>query len=95
MDTPDAMEVERERVMGTAGEPEYDSGPDVAVDGSIAEESKAQPQSGNRATGRETSRSVFNKLRGILLAPVGLLKDYFWAVLAFVVVFSAILYLVV
>jgi predicted nucleic acid-binding Zn-ribbon protein len=94
IDEPDAMEIDGDRVMGAAGEPEYDSSPDVAVDGSVASESTHQSQKTHRTSGPGTPRSVYNQLRAILLAPVGLLRQYFWALLAFGVVFGVALYLV-
>jgi hypothetical protein len=37
-------------------------------------------------------RSFWNKIRGTLRAPFGLLRRYFFAILAFAIVFGGVLY---
>jgi hypothetical protein len=82
--------------MGTTAEPDYDSSPDVATDGSIADENE---QTISTSTERTSSggafRSMYHRIRGLLLAPIGLLKQYFLPLLAFALVFGAVIYLLV
>lgn len=94
---PEAIDDSAVKTMGTSVEPDYDSSPDVAVDGSIADEEGNGGES--TVSAQESSsgvlRSAYYAVRGTLLAPVGLLRRYFIPLLAFALVFGVVLYLVV
>lgn len=92
--SPTASAVSAGQVTGTAQEPDYDSSPDVAVDGSVADEdtdsvtSEHSPQSAKSSR----ARSVFYTLRAVVRAPFGLLRRYLIPILAFLLVFGAVAY---
>lgn len=93
VDAPEAMADEEVGTMGTAPDPDYDSSPDVAVDGSIAGDSNESPNDSPKPTASGGLWSVYSTLRGFLKAPLGLFGRYLIPILAFVLVFGAVLYL--
>lgn len=92
MDAPDSAEIADDQVMGTAAEPDYESSPDVQVDGSVGE-SEIQHGSVSEATGASSPlHAAYYRVRGVVLAPFGLLQEYIIPVLAFLLVGLGTLY---
>lgn len=91
---PETMDAEDIRTMGTTPDPEYDSSPDVAVDGSIADGTVAETEGGQTPSSGGLW-GVYARIRGILRAPLGLLRRYLIPLLAFGLVFGAVVYFVI
>ena len=92
MQAPDSAEMADNQVMGTTAEPDYESSPDVQVDGSVAE-SETEHGSVSEATGASSPlHSAYYHVRGVVLAPFGLLREYLIPILAFLIVGLGILY---
>lgn len=95
--SPDRSTVTSAQVTGTAQDPDYDTSPDVAIDGSVADDSTeiAPPEQSGTSAGSGRVRSVYHTLRGLVRAPFGLLRRYFIPILAFLLVFGAVAYLLI
>ena len=78
---------------GQRVEPDYESSPDVSVDGSIAE-SSAKPEDTPTPSGSGFGRRVVYKLRGTLLAPLKLLREWIIPITIFLLLFAGVAYLV-
>jgi predicted nucleic acid-binding Zn-ribbon protein len=91
---PETVDDSSVQTMGTITEPDHDSSPDVAVDGSIADDNKQTESTTSVRTSSDGAfRSVYHTIRAVLLAPLGLLKRYFIPLIAFALVFGLVIYL--
>lgn len=91
VESPDPVSVDRTQVMGTERDPDYESSPDVSLDGSV-ESGEANAELTSTAP-QPTSPTVLHKLRATVVAPVLLLRQYLLPLLAFLVVFGGVAYL--
>jgi hypothetical protein len=89
IESPQAIEINQDQIAGESVESEYDSSPDVAVDGSIhgAYEVESISHGSPQSSGR--LRSVYYSLRGLFQAPSALLREYIIPILAFASVIVA------
>jgi predicted nucleic acid-binding Zn-ribbon protein len=72
---------------GTTSTEPFDSGPDVAADGSLERESEVADAPGNDdSAGNAVLRTFWYKLRGTLIAATGLLRELLIPLLAVVAV---------
>jgi len=94
IDEPDALDGADVQTMGTTPDPDYESSPDVADDGSVAAETDEETGPATQE-GVGWFRSAYNTLRGTIRAPVALLRRYLLPLLAFALVFGAAVYLLV
>jgi hypothetical protein len=78
---------------GAAGEPEYESAPDVQTDGSVEKASSGRVAESADTKYSSTLDSAYYSVRATLLAPFGLLREYIAPLLAFVLVGLGVLYL--
>lgn len=92
IDDPAALDDETIQTMGTTPDPEYDSSPDVAVDGSIATET-ADSTTASQSAASGGLWSIYATVRAFVRAPVGLLRRYLLPLVAFLLVFGAVVYL--
>lgn len=79
------------QTLGTTSEPDVESSPDVAIDGSIPATSDSSNGEGQGASSC-SARSIFYKVRATIRAPFGLLWRYFIPILAFGLVFGIVAY---
>ncbi|MFB6307962.1 MAG: hypothetical protein ABEH35_01410 [Haloarculaceae archaeon] len=90
------MDSDETTLMGTTPEPDYDSSPDIAVDGTLkdaeSEKEENSPVGSSRPISRKL-RSIYYSIRGFALAPLGLVRRYLIPLLAFCIVFGGGLYL--
>jgi len=94
IESPESVSVDRDRVMGSTPDPDYDSSPDVSVDGSVTGRTAATDTVDGSSHRFGPLRGTFaHKLRALLLAPVGLLRRYLLPLLAFLLVFGGVAYL--
>lgn len=83
--------------MGTSTDPNFEKSPDVAKDGSVkAGGTSPLPSVDEPATssGSGAVRSVYNWLRGTFRAPFVLFREYLIPILAFLLVFGTVAYIV-
>lgn len=88
---PKGIEPQRDQIIGTTPDDDYDRGPDVAKDGTLitdAEPGPTEKQTRSRFGG--FLRTLFYKTRAILKSPFWLLRQYLIPILAFVFVFVVI-----
>jgi len=93
---PDALDDTDTHTYGTTPDPEFESSPDVAVDGSVeASQHDTLPghNEGSRSGITATGRRIYHILRATLLAPVALFRQYLLPILAFAVVVVVVLWL--
>jgi len=83
---PEAVEPDRTQTYGAAPEPDFISGPDVAVDGSVdaSEQPNDNPPAQQGSQFANWLRRARWKLRATLRAPIGLLREMSLPILAFV-----------
>ncbi len=89
---PEAVEMEQTQTYGTTPEPEYDSSPDVAVDGSV--DVPEQPRKNTLTQQESRFRNWLQwgrqKFGATLRAPMGLFRELLLPILAFVLVIVAV-----
>jgi len=92
---PEAVETDHAQTYGTTPEPDFDSGPDVAVDGSVdaSEQPQESPSVQKGSQFGNWLRRIRWKLRATLRAPIGLLREMALPILAFVLVVVAVWWL--
>ena len=92
--SPTASAVSAGQVTGTAQEPDYGASPDVGIDGSLADEDtdSVASEHSSQSANPSRARSVFYTFRAVVRAPFGLLKRYLIPILAFLLVFGAVAY---
>lgn len=91
IDSPEALsDVQR---TGRSVEPEYESSPGVSVDGSVAESSAPDPASSPSGPGFD--RRVIYKLRGTLLAPFKLLREWIIPITIFLLLSGGVAYFLI
>jgi hypothetical protein len=73
-------------------DPEYESSPDVSIDGSLAD-SQSKPATNSTDSGPGTVRQFIYKLRGTVIAPFRLVREWIIPITVFVLVFGGVLYL--
>ena len=78
--------------MGATSQPEYESSPDVAVDGSVQNSEVSDDDNSSKSEASTLLSGLVNRFRATLLAPVGLFHRYLIPILAFALVFGAALY---
>ncbi|MCQ4332335.1 amino acid permease [Natronomonas sp. F2-12] len=86
-------DIENDQVMGTAPEPDYQSSPDVTVTGDVADEPTEQSVPDDQTSSLDRFNSVYNWIRATLLAPLVLLRQHIVPILAFLIVFGGLAYL--
>lgn len=89
VESPQAAEISDDQIAGEKVEYEYESSPDVAVDGSIDSSHAVEsiPRDNPQSSGR--LRSIYYSLRGLFWAPFSLLRHYAIPILAFLSVILA------
>ena len=92
---PEAVETTRTQTYGTTPEPDFDSGPDVAVNGSVdaSEETRKGPTTHQESQLKNWLRRVRWKLGATLRAPIELLRELLLPILAFMLVIAAVWWL--
>lgn len=86
-DNPEAIDSDDVHTYGTTSTETFDSGPDVAADGSLKSESQTTDSPSNDDTaGNAVLRTLWYKFRGALIAATGLLREFLIPVLAVAVV---------
>lgn len=87
-DEPEAVASDQVDTYGTTPDESYESGPDVAVDGSVAanQQRSSEQTTATDQHGHTTLRSAWYTLRATILAPIGLLREFLVPILAFAVV---------
>ncbi|WP_367175782.1 amino acid permease [Haloarcula rubripromontorii] len=94
--SPDALDDTETQTYGTTPDPEFESSPDVAVDGSIeASQNETLPDHNetNRSELTATARRVYHTVRATVLAPVALFSQYLLPILAFATVVIIVFWL--
>jgi len=92
---PEAVETDRTQTYGTTPEPDFESGPDVAVDGSVdaSEQPRENPPTEQVSQIRQWLRRRRRKFTATLRVPVGLRRELFLPILAFVLVIVVVWWL--
>jgi len=92
---PEAVDTDRSQTYGTTPEPEYDSSPDVAVDGSVdaPEEPGEEPPAQQKSRIRNWLGRSRRKIGPTLRAPIGLFRELLIPILAFLVVIFTVWWL--
>jgi predicted nucleic acid-binding Zn-ribbon protein len=93
---PDALDDTDTQTYGTTPDPEFESSPDVAVDGSVGasqHDSTPAPGEASRYGLTATARHVYHTFRATVLAPVALVRHYLLPILAFATVVVVVLWL--
>ena len=93
----ESSDISEGQTMGTSKDPNFEKSPDVAKDGSVkAGGTSPSPSVDEPATssGSGAVRSVYNWLRGTFRAPFLLLREYLIPILAFLLVFGTVAYIV-
>jgi hypothetical protein len=86
------MDDEDITTMSTTADPDYDSSPDVAIDGSVADETTDAKNTETPSKG--LLWQIYVTLRGFIRAPLGLLRRYLIPLLAFMFVFGVAVFLI-
>jgi len=93
---PDALDDTETQTYGTTPDPEFESSPDVAVDGSVEagqHDSTPAPDETSESGLTATARRVYHTFRATVLAPVALVRHYLLPILAFVTVVAVVFWL--
>jgi len=82
-DDPETIDSDDVDTYGTAATETFDSGPDVAADGSLKKESAVPDASiDDDSAGNAVLRTLWYKFRGTLIAATGLLREFLIPLLA-------------
>jgi hypothetical protein len=83
--TESPSSVDQVATTGDSVEPEFDSSPDVNLDGSVADSTDTKDHEINSLG---TSRRFYYKIRGLIIAPLGLVREWLIPIVVFFVVFG-------
>lgn len=92
VDEPEKLAEDEIQTLGAVTDPEYDLPPDVAVDGTIEQEIETEPSLTVMEPSFGPLRSVYYTFRGLIRAPISLLRRYLIPILAFATVFGVVLW---